>query len=314
MKQPVLFIVFNRLETAKQVFTSIKKYQPERLYISADGPRKDKVGENEKCETVREWVTSNIDWDCEVNTLFHEENLGCGLAPSTAISWFFDKEAEGIILEDDCVPNQDFFMFCEQLLDYYREDRRISIISGCNFDAEKEHSVQKESYFYSVFPYTWGWATWKRNWEDYDYTLSEWKKTNQNRFLSYIFKEKKYKQAWEKIFDDLYGDKPKDIWDYQFFFRCFKRKQLSIVPSKNLVTNIGDGILATHTGVEDNPLMNIKTEKMDFPLIHPVLLERNDRYDEFLQKLNYGEIEQVSIIKRTKRRIKRFLRKEGVIK
>ncbi len=308
MKQPILFIIFNRLDTTQQVFSSIREYQPELLYVAADGAREDKKGESKSCQLVRDWVTSNVDWDCEVKTLFQDKNLGCGIAPSTAISWFFEQEEEGIILEDDCVPNQDFFVFCEQLLDYYRNDNRISIISGCNFDVDKKYAL-KESYFYSVFPYTWGWATWRRNWTGYDYNLSEWKHLNKKRFLSYLFNDQKYTSAWEKLFNKMSKDIPSDIWDYQFFFQCFKRKQLSIVPSCNLVTNIGDGELATHTVSADNPKINIKTEMLSMPLIHPEELERNLEYDIFLQELNYGIVEQVSLSKRLKRFVKKLIKK-----
>ncbi len=304
MKQPILFILFNRLGTAQKVFAEIKKYQPAVLYISADGYRADKKGEEEVCRFVREWVLNNIDWKCEVKTLFHEKNLGCGKAPSTAISWFFEQEEQGIILEDDCMPHQDFFLFCEQMLDYYKDNSHISIISGCNFDTSKIYSTS-DSYFYSVFPYTWGWATWKRNWENYDYSISEWKNIKQKKMLAHLFKEKKYVLAWEKLFDTFSREVPDDIWDYQFFFQCFKRKQLAVVPSVNLVTNIGVGNQATHTVNEDNPKMNIRTEAMISPLVHPTELKRNFRYDVFLQELNYGVVEQVPVFKKIKRVIKK---------
>jgi hypothetical protein len=306
-QQPILFILFNRLGTAQKVFAEIKKYQPAVLYISADGHRPDKNGEEEVCKSVREWVLTNIDWRCKVKTLFHEKNLGCGRAPSAAISWFFENEEQGIILEDDCVPSQNFFLFCEQMLTYYKDNSRISIISGCNFDTSKTHSTS-DSYFYSVFPYTWGWATWRRNWEGYDYSISKWKNTNQKKMLAYLFKEKKYVLAWKKIFDKLSRDVPDDIWDYQFFFQCFKRKQLSVVPSVNLVTNIGGGNQATHTVNDDNPKINLKTEAMIFPLVHPKELKRNFKYDIFLQKLNYGVIEQVAVFNKIKRIIKKQIK------
>jgi hypothetical protein len=305
MKSPVLFIVFNRLSTAQQVFNSIREYQPNKIYIAADGPRMEKEGEKEKCNDVREWVLSHIDWECDVKTLFQSENLGCGKGPASAITWFFDYENEGIILEDDCMPHKDFFVFCEQLLAYYRNDHRISIISGCNFDLNKEFCTT-DSYYYSVFPYTWGWATWKRNWNEYDYNLTHWKKMKQMDLLTYIFKDKKYNLSWKNLFDKLSNDEAKDIWDYQFFFQCFRRKQLSIVPSVNLISNIGCGKMATHTTLEDSAMSNLKLETMTFSLNHPLELRRNITYDVFLQELNYGVIEQVSFFKK----IKRFIKKQ----
>jgi len=308
MKIPVLFIIFNRLDTTQKVFKSIREYKPEKFFIAADGPRSDIEGEKEKCEHVRKWVLDNIDWNCDLETLFHDENIGCGLGPSTAITWFFEHVDEGIILEDDCVPHPDLFNFYEQLLPYYRNDNRISILSGCNFDVDKKAGTS-DSYFYSVFPYTWAWATWKRSWKGFDYNLVSWRSENQKKMLTHVFKEKKYYLAWKKIFDGLSNDIPKQIWDYQFFYQCFKRKQLSVVPAVNLVTNIGTGEMATHTRAENNPKMNLKTEPMEFPLKHPVNFNRNYKYDIFLQELNYGVVEQISLIRKTKRIIKKQLKR-----
>ena len=109
----VLFLVFNRLDTTKEVFKAIRKAKPSRIYIASDGPRKIKNNEADKVKEVRSYIINNIDWQCDVNTLFREENLGCKIAVSTAIDWFFDNEEQGIILEDDCFPSQSFFWFCE---------------------------------------------------------------------------------------------------------------------------------------------------------------------------------------------------------
>ncbi len=304
MKVPILFIIFNRLDTAQKVFEEIRKYRPSHLYLASDGPR-DKGAEKEVCENIRSWVLDNIDWECDLKTLFQDDNLGCGRGPSTAITWFFEHVEEGIILEDDCVAHPDFFIYCEELLDFYRNDERISIISGCNFDLKKEF-LRKESYFYSVFPYTWGWATWKRNWNDYDYTISEWKKINQKDLLLYLFKEKQYHLTWKLLFDKISKNPPKDIWDYQFFYRCFIKKQLSILPTVNLISNIGFGDMATHDFSHDNLKVNIELEAMKFPIKHPSEIIRNHQYDIFLQELNYGVIEQVPFQKK----IKRFIRKQ----
>ena len=132
LKTAVLFLIFNRPDTTKQVFEAIRKSKPPRLYVAADGPRTDKSGEAEKVEQVRR-IAMQVDWNCEVKTLFREENLGCGKAVSSAITWFFKNEEEGIILEDDCLPNQSFFWFCEELLERYRDDMRIMAVSGDNF-------------------------------------------------------------------------------------------------------------------------------------------------------------------------------------
>ena len=165
MKTPVLFLVFNRPDTTKQVFEAIRQAQPPRLYIASDGHRSDREGEWEKVKTVRDYVVNNIDWDCEVKTLFREKNLGCRIAVSTAISWFFENEEQGIILEDDCFPDQSFFPFCEELLWKYQDDKRIMMITGTNSLGTWKSELQ--SYHFSIYGSIWGWATWKRAWNLY---------------------------------------------------------------------------------------------------------------------------------------------------
>jgi len=306
---PILFIIFNRLETTKAVFHVIRQVKPTRLFIAADGYRADRVGEMDICQEVRDWVLSNVDWNCEVKTLFQEKNLGCGRGPVTGITWFFNQVEEGIILEDDCVPDLSFFYFCENLLEYYRNNNRISIISGVNFDSENLCFKGDDSYFYSVFPFTWGWATWRKNWVDYDFEIKQWGVINKKELLQYLFKNKEYQQVWMQIFEKIYKMPPADIWDFQFFFSCFLKRQYSIVPKNNLVTNIGVGINATHTTGTDGFLTNNSTKPIEKKLIHPVNFIRNFRYDIFLQEINYGKVEVLSLQKVIKRWIRKNIYK-----
>ncbi|MDD3437175.1 MAG: hypothetical protein PHC64_08505 [Candidatus Gastranaerophilales bacterium] len=148
MKKAVLFLIFNRTDTTQKVFGQIRVAKPPRLYIASDGSREGRAGEKEAVEELRKWVLENIDWDCQVKTLFREQNLGCGKAVSSAITWFFNQEADGIILEDDCLPSQSFFNYCEELLDYYKEDKRIWHISGANLLRTTD---LEESYYFSNF-------------------------------------------------------------------------------------------------------------------------------------------------------------------
>ena len=164
LKTPILFLVFNRLETTKQVFDVIRLGKPERLYIAADGPRLERVGEAEKVQSVQDYVLSNIDWDCEVKTLIREQNLGCRKAVSNAIDWFFEHEEAGIILEDDTVPDPSFFQFCQELLEYYWEDERVMSIVAPNIQGALN---LEQSYLFSRYSLFWGWATWRRAWQKY---------------------------------------------------------------------------------------------------------------------------------------------------
>lgn len=308
MDVPVLFIVFNRIDTVKQTFEAIRTAKPSRLYVAADGPRRNRGDEAARCQEVREWILSQIDWDCKLKTRFLEENIGCGWGPSSAISWMFETEDCGIILEDDCLANPSFFPFAEEMLEKYKDDRSISIICGSNFD--KKHAFQSKNadYFFSKISYTWGWATWKRNWEDYDFTMKGWGKVNKSRLLKWLFDEPEYREYWRYIFDCTFKYQPQDIWDYQFFFSCYRKRQMAIVPNLNLISNIGDGDDATHTKNSDGK-MGLETTVLDFPIRHPLRKERNMAYDNLLQETCYGRVPVVPPHIKLKRQIKRMLRK-----
>ena len=305
---PVLFIIFNRPDETKKVFDKIKEIKPKSLFIAADGPRSNFPNDYNKCSKTREIILKNIDWDCDVKTLFSDINLGCGYGPKSAISWFFEQVDEGIILEDDCVPDNTFFEFCKVLLEKYRYDEKISIISGSNFDREGIYSNKNEDYFFSVIPYTWGWATWKRNWEKYDYEIKRWRKINKKKLLDNLHENIEHKLYWRKIFDDIYNSTPQDIWDYQFFFSCFLQNQLAIIPSNNLISNIGHNFSATHTINPKSLKANIPRKPVNFPLKHPKGIKRNFEYDNYLQATCYGKIKYVSLIKKVKRFIKRNIK------
>ena len=156
---PVLLLVFNRPGTAQQVFDAIKEIKPRQLFVVADGPRPDKPDDVLKCEATRK-IFNGIDWQCELKTLFRDENRGCGRGPAEAITWFFEQIEEGIILEDDCVPDESFFTYCRQLLHKYRDDEGVFMITGTN--ALKAWRPTRSSYFYSAFEHSLGWTTWLR--------------------------------------------------------------------------------------------------------------------------------------------------------
>jgi len=307
MDVPVLFIIFNRLDTVKQSFDAIRKYRPKRLYLAADGPRIGKDGELERCLEVRSWVLSQIDWQCDVRTRFQNQNIGCGHHPESAITWLFEEEECGIILEDDCVASYSFFEFSSEMLERYKDDNRISIICGSNFD--KEHLCRSDSsdYFFSKISYTWGWATWRRTWKSYDFSMKGWNQISKGRLLRWLFKEPEYREYWRYIFDETVRTQPQDIWDYQFFFSCYNRRQMSIVPNVNLVSNIGVGQDATHT-IEADGKMELKVASLTFPLKHPNKVVCNSAYDCRLQEVCYGRIPIVPFLKKMKRLMKRIMK------
>lgn len=254
---PILFLVFNRLETTKQVFQEIRKAKPTKLYIAADGPRKKE--EKRKTDAVRKYILDNIDWKCKVKKLFRRKNLGCKYAVSGAIDWFFENEEQGMILEDDCLPSQSFFRFCQDLLERYKDDKKVMHISGTNVEGI---SKIKEDYFFSNTFNVWGWATWKRAWKYYDVKINEWSKYNSINGLKRLgFSGLVNMIRLKKNFNLTYKGKL-DTWDYQWDFSCKINKGISIIPSKNLITNIGIHS-GTHTGKGVNMKFKIVRKEMN---------------------------------------------------
>ena len=278
--EPILFLIFNRLDVTKEVFAVIKKIRPTKLYVAADGYRLNKTGEDIKCEQVRNYVLDNVDWNCEVQTLFRKENLGCKLAVSSAIDWFFSCENRGVILEDDCLPSLSFFQFCKDMLVKYEDQPQVMSISGYNA-LEDTTAYYNESYHFSKFFHCWGWASWRRAWEGYHSGMPEWPNFKKKIGVGSIQKGLLFKDFWNNIFDDVYNGKI-DTWDYQMNFHIWNKSGLCCTPSKNLVTNVGFGADATHTK-ENNVALRQRFE-FTFPLIHPTHPLSNQYVDELETK------------------------------
>ena len=284
LKTPILFLLFNRPELTAKSFEVIRKARPPRLYVSVDGPRDEKIDDKQKIAEVKK-IISRVDWPCELKTLFQEKNLGCRYAVSAALTWFFENEEMGIIMEDDNIPNNDFFMFCENLLNHYHKDNRILTISGDNWFKEKKYS--DASYHFSKYFIGWGWATWRRTWKYYDQKLSfwpEWKKSNNWKNM---FPDKVERIYWEKKFDSVHK-KNFNSMAYVFTASLWYNSSngLNITPSVNLVTNIGHGDEATHTTSLDSRA-NIATEQLS-KIIHPVDFAPNKAADLDLFENHYG--------------------------
>jgi hypothetical protein len=277
----VLFLVFNRPDTTKQVFEAIRKAKPPRLYVAADSAREAKESEGQKVKEVREYIISNIDWDCEVKTLFREQNLGCKIAVSGAVDWFFENEEMGIILEDDCLPSQSFFWFCEKLLEKYKEDMRVGQISGDNF--QKGIKRGGADYYFSIYSHIWGWASWANRWQNYDVSLNSF---NDAKFIEEIFDKKSSKRYWIGVFKNMKAGGV-DTWDYQWVFTLWKTKQLTVLPNINLIENIGFGESATHTTGESE-FSNLKACEIVLNK-HPKNVERDIEADEFTAKCMFSK-------------------------
>jgi hypothetical protein len=270
---PVLFLVFNRPEHTLKVFEQIRVQKPKHLFIAADGPRHDKEGEKEKCNEVRK-ITTTIDWECQIHTLFRDTNLGCGKAVSEAITWFFNNVEQGIILEDDCLPENSFFSFCEELLERYKNDKRIMSISGTN--QLENCSVKNNSYFLGLGG-IWGWASWKRAWLLYDKSMAGWQNDSIKEEIKKTISNDGLYKYYQPMFQSAFTNKI-DTWDIQWFYSILINKSLSIQPCVNLVKNIGFGDSGTHTFDATDVQSNNKTSSMHFPLKHPLKLELDKSY------------------------------------
>lgn len=299
---PILFLGFNRPETARKVFEAISNVKPRKLYIALDGPRKGNLEDIRKSKLVKE-IFYSINWDCEIKTLYRDENLGCKYAVSSAINWFFECEEEGIILEDDCLPGDDFFVFCDELLEKYRHDTRIMHIGGTNFHVNKQ--CANDSYYFSNLCNVWGWASWRNTWKNYDVELSKYANIDAFEKFNIIFNNKIIAESWVHILKKLLSNGI-NTWDYQWTITIMLNNGLTIMPNENLIKNIGFGIDATHTvdvnsKIPNNELGTIGT------IVHPsiilpekkldiITLKREFRYNKMKKKKMLNKLKFWKII------------------
>jgi hypothetical protein len=282
LKTAVLFLVFNRPDTTRQVFEAIRQAKPPRLYVAADGPREGKLGEVERVQKARTIATA-VDWPCKVKTLFRDKNLGCKEGVSSAITWFFENEEQGIILEDDCLPHLDFFSFCENLLDRYYSDERIFAITGTNFQNGKWRG--DASYYFSKYVNVWGWATWRRAWKHYQGDINFWPKWRDSDAWKKYKSDKIERKYWQKIFDRCYS-KQIDTWDYQWVVSTWYKNGLTATPNVNLVSNIGFRIDATHTKNIFSKFSKMVTKKIGI-LKYPKIIQENTKADHWVFNYHY---------------------------
>jgi len=282
LETAVLFLVFNRPDTTKQVFEAIRKAKPPRLYVAADGPRGNKFGEAELVKEVRT-IVAEVDWPCKVKMLFREKNLGCKKAVSSAITWFFEQEEQGIILEDDCLPHLDFFFFCENLLNRHFSDEKIFAITGNNF--QKGEWRGDASYYFSKYIHVWGWATWRRAWKHYQVDINFWPKWKTSADWKAHTPDKIERRYWQEIFDRCYLKKI-DTWDYQLLLSAWYKNALTATPNVNLVKNIGFGMDATHTVNKLSEFSNMRVEKIGI-LKYPKIIKKNIKADRLVSDDHY---------------------------
>ena len=304
IKTPVTLIMFNRPETTAKVFEQISLVKPPILLIISDGPRPDHPQDTEKVDKCRA-ILNKINWPCEVLRNYSEINLGCRERVSSGLSWVFDIVDEAVILEDDCLPHPSFFRFCEELLYKYKDDRRIMSISGFTFDL-KNRNNEEESYFFSRYFFMWGWASWKRAWQHYDKDMEFWPKVRDEGWLEDILGSKRASIYWRYIFRSVY-ERRINTWDYPWLLSCWEQNGLSIIPKRNLISNIGFGAEATHTRQKNIYTNILPMQGIKFPLNHPKLIIRNNKADRQIEDSIYSK----SILNRIKwatRKLRNYFR------
>jgi hypothetical protein len=280
MRAPVAFIIFNRPDLTERVFTEIARARPAKLLVIADGPRPGYEGEADRCAAARE-IIERIDWPCEVSKNYSERNLGCAHRVASGLEWVFEQVEEAVILEDDCLPHPAFFKYCDDLLEYYRDDERVMHISGDQFIHPT--GTTPFSYSFSRYCLSWGWATWRRAFRYYDFQITSWPTLRERQWLSDILGDERAVNHWTTIFDLTFSDVERvNTWDFQWVFACWAQCGVSVLPEVNLVSNIGYRADATHTRDTADRRANVSSSDLLFPLRHPPCMVRDRERDALI--------------------------------
>ena len=302
LETAVALIVFNRPALTRVVFERVAQVRPRRLLLVADGPRPDRSEDHALCEEVRDIVTG-VNWPCEVQTNFAPANLGCRARVISGLNWVFQQVEEAIILEDDILPDPSFFPFCVEMLQRFRHDPRIAMITGFNHSADLQRPPY--SYFFSELTHVWGWASWREAWKHYDEALTSWPEVRRCGLLREVFPERGAVRYWTQIFDTMHSGTGPNTWDYQWMYTNLARHALSITPQRNLVQNIGFGAGGTHeTSSAGAPRVSVGA--LPFPLQHPPTMIASRSLDALDQRLSGWHVP--GLPKRIVRKAKRVLR------
>ena len=280
----VVMLVFARPDTTARVLDVVRQVRPRRLFVVADAPHPGDADEAARCEATRA-LFETVDWDCDLRTDFAESRTTMNRRIESGLDWVFDEVDEAIVLEDDTIPDPSFFPFCDELLERYRDDERVLTVAGNNFQFGGPASG--DSYYFSRYPHIWGWATWRRAWEQYDPALSAWPKLRDDRWLEDLFDDPHAVAYWGHLFDRAAEDR--DAWDRKLVFASWVAGGVHAIPNVNLVTNVGFREDGTHTGPEHRGLINdVPIEPVEFPLRHPRRVEANAGADAYSERVLYG--------------------------
>ncbi|MGI6494601.1 MAG: hypothetical protein ACOX5G_00645 [Kiritimatiellia bacterium] len=292
---PILLVGFNRPDFLREQLRAIAPAKPGRVFLAVDGPRPDRPGEAARCEASRNAVHA-IDWPCQVQTLFHPENLGCKYGPPAAITWFFSHVAAGIILEDDCRPTLDFLRFASELLARYAEDSRVGMISGNNHYGFQTNPV--DSYRFSRDVSIWGWASWRRAWAAYE-VEPECYRDEIDALLERSMQTRRGRRLKRAFFNRVLATK--NTWDIQWNLSLVRENLLVVAPRANLVRNTGFIAASTHTGgfCADQPCYE-RTGTLAWPLVHPAEVRLDAKADRLHELRATGRLPRLLTVLGTK--------------
>jgi hypothetical protein len=276
---PVVFVIFNRPRSTERVFAAIAAARPQKLFVIGDGPRPGREGEAGQVAAARA-IVQRVDWPCEVATEYSDLNLGCRRRVSSGLDWVFGQVERAIILEDDCLPHASFFSFAEAMLERYAADERVGMVSGDNFQPARRPAAH--SYYFSRYVHVWGWATWRRTWRRYDVAMAKWPELRDTAWLARHLETEAGRRYWARAFEATWRGEI-ETWAHQLTFACWLAGALNVMPSTNLVSNLGFGPDATNT-TGRGPYDLLPANEMRFPLDHPGAIARDEQADAYTQR------------------------------
>lgn len=286
LETPIAYIIFNRPRHTSETFAAIRAQRPAMLFIIADGPRSDHPTDADRCLEVREIVEA-IDWPCDVHRNYADENHGCKHRVISGLNWVFSQVERAIVLEDDCLPHPDFYGYCDALLECYKDDDRVMVVTGNNFQDGRRRGTA--SYYFSKYNHVWGWATWRRAWQKNDPSLAFWPEWKESNAWEQHTRDKLERRYWTDIFDRMHRNEI-DTWDYPWTASVWYHGGLTATPNVNLVTNIGFGPDGTHT-VASEDQDGLPAYPLG-PLTHSEKVEQDRKADRYVFDYKFGGLPQ----------------------
>ncbi len=298
IKTPVVLICFNRPILTKKVFKQIKKKKPSKLFIIMDGPRHKYSEDLKNIKKVKK-IFREINWKCKVYKDYAKENLGLKRRVVTGLNWVFKKVDKAIILEDDCYPTDNFFTFCESMLNFYKDNKKVLAITGNNFQTAP---IDNKSYYFSKYSHIWGWATWRSTWDlfnDEEKYIRKFLNSKKFKRINKIVDEQNY---WKSMYYQIKRGSLKS-WAFYFLINIWKKDGLTVTPNKNLIINLGINNISSSNKNDPNLKINLSKTDIKFPLTHPEIIKVNETADN---KVFYS-IYKKNIQTRMKNKIKKMI-------